>query len=94
MATFFMFGKYSSEALKGISAERTREASDLVKKFGGEIKSIHALLGGQDLVIIADFPGIEQAMKASVALSKMTGIAFTTSPAVAVEDFDRMMTEI
>jgi uncharacterized protein with GYD domain len=94
MATFFMFGKYSPEAVKGLSAERTGKSSSLIKKFRGEVKSIYALLGAQDLVIIADFPGVEQAMKASVALSKMTGIAFTTSPAVAVEDFDKMMAEI
>jgi uncharacterized protein with GYD domain len=94
MATFFMFGRYSSEALKGISAGRTEKGSSLIKKFGGEVRSIYALLGDQDLVIIADFPGIEQAMKASVALCKMTGIAFSTSPAVAVEDFDKMMSEI
>jgi len=43
------------------------------------------------VMLIVDFPGIEQAMKASVALSKMTGIAFTTSPAVTVEKFDEMM---
>jgi hypothetical protein len=33
-------------------------------------------------------------MKASIALCKMTGIEFTKSPAVAVEDFDRMVAEI
>ena len=31
MATFFMFGKYSSEALKGISAERTEKAMEIFK---------------------------------------------------------------
>ncbi len=37
MATFFMFGKYSSEALKDMSAERTDKAVSLIKKFGGEL---------------------------------------------------------
>jgi len=94
MATFFMFGKYSSEALKEMSAERTDKAVDLIKKFGGEVDSMYALLGEQDLVLIVDFPGVEQAMKASVALTKMTGVSFTSSPAVPVEDFDKMITEI
>ena len=94
MATFFMFGKYSSEAIKEMSAERTDKGFSLIKKFGGEVNSMYALLGEHDLVIIANFPGIEQAMKASVALSKLTGISLKTSPAVAVEDFDKMMTEI
>jgi hypothetical protein len=37
---------------------------------------------------------MEQAVKASVALSKLTGIAFTTFPAVTVEDFDKLMAEV
>ena len=94
MATFFMFGKYSFEALEEISAKRTEKAADLIKKFDGKIKSIYALLGEQDLVLIAAFPGIEQATKASVALSKMTKISFTTSPAIPVKDFDKIMAEL
>ncbi len=94
MATFFMFGKYSSEALKEMSAERTDKAVNLIKKFGGEVNSMYALLGEQDLVLIVDFPGMEQAIKASVALTKMTGVSFTSSPAVPVEDFDKMISEL
>jgi uncharacterized protein with GYD domain len=81
MATFFMFGRYSAEAI-------------LIKKFKGEVQGMYSLLGEKDLVFILTFPGIEQAMKASVALSKMTGISFTTVPAVTVEEFDKMMTEV
>ncbi len=94
MTTFFMFGKYSSEALKEMGAERTDKAVNLIKKFGGEVNSMYALLGEQDLVLIVDFPGVEQAMKASVALTKMTGVSFTSSPAIAVEDFDKIIAEI
>lgn len=94
MGTFLMFGNYSSEALREISAERTQKAGNLIKKFGGEVTSMYALLGEQDLLFVANFSGIEQAMKASVALSKLTGISFTTSPAVTVEEFDKMIAEL
>jgi len=94
MAIFFMFGEYSSEALKEISAERTDKAVNIVKKFGGEVISMYVLLGEQDLVFIVKFPNIEQAMKASVALNKLTGMSFSTSPAIPVEDFDKMMAEL
>lgn len=94
MATFFMFGKYSSESLKAMSAERTDKAVGVIKKFGGEVNSMYALLGEQDLVLIVDFPGVEQVVKASIALTKMTGVAFSSSPAVPVEDFDKMIAEI
>ena len=94
MATYFMFGKYSSESLKQMSAERTDKATSLINKFGGQVNSMYALLGEQDLVLIVDFPGLEQVMKASIALTKMTSVSFKTSPAIAVEDFDKMITEI
>ena len=94
MATFFMFGKYSSEALEEMGAERTEKAVNLIKKFGGEVNSMYALLGEQDLVLIVDFPEVEQVIKASVALTKMTGVSFTSLPAVAVEDFDKIIAEI
>jgi len=94
MATYFLFGKYSADAAKGISTSRTEEANKLIQKFGGEVKSIYALLGEPDLVIIATFPGIEQVVKSSIAITKLTGIAFTTSEAIAVEDFDRMISDI
>jgi uncharacterized protein with GYD domain len=94
MATFFLFGKYSSDALKGMSADRTEKANQLIKKFGGEIKSIYVLLGEKNLVIIAAFPGVEQVIKASLAVSKLTGIGFTTSEAIPVMDFDRMVGDI
>jgi len=94
MATFLMFGKYSFEGVKGISSARTGQAVKLIEKYGGKVKSIYALLGERDLVLILTFPGIEQAMKASVALAKATGISFNTLPAVTVEEFDKWMAEV
>ena len=91
MATYFMFGKYTLDGIKDISVKRTEKASALVKKYGGEIKSVYALLGATDLVLILDFPGTEQAMKASVELTKLLGVSFTTAPAVTAEEFDKIM---
>jgi len=90
MATFFMFGKYTLEGIKGMSTTRTKKIVNIIKKSRGKVKSMHALLGDNDLVFIVDFPGNEEAIKASVAITKLTGIAFTTSPAVTVEEFDRL----
>ena len=94
MATFVTLGKYSPEAMKGLSKDRTAKARALVKKYGGEIKAVYALLGKTDLLVIADFPGTAEAMKASMALTRLTGIGFTTSPAIAIEEFDRLISEI
>ena len=94
MGTYLMFGRYSLGAVKEISAERTDKGAAVIEKYGGEVKGGYALLGKDDLVLIVDFSGTEQAMKASVALTKLLGISFTTSPAVSVEDFDKMMEEV
>jgi uncharacterized protein with GYD domain len=91
MAAYFMFGKYSSEALKNVSEKRTTKALSLVKKLGGQVKDVYALLGGSsDLVIVVDMPSVEDAMKASLSLSQLTGISFTTCPAVKVDEFDKL----
>jgi len=93
MPIFMMFGKYSSEALKGISPERTDKAVELIKKNEGKIVSMYAVLGEHDLVFTLDFPDADKALATSVALNKLTGISFTTSPVVEVEKFDKLMTE-
>jgi uncharacterized protein with GYD domain len=89
-----MFGTYSLEGLKAISADRTKKIISLIENYGGKVNSMHALLGEKDLIFITDFPGIGEAMRASVALTKMTGISFSTSPAVTVEDFDKLTADI
>ena len=93
MPIFMMFGKYSSEALKGISPERTDKAVEVIKKNGGKVISMYAVLGKHDLVLTLDFPDSEKALAASVALNKLTGISFTTSPVVEVEKFDKLIAE-
>ena len=94
MATYFLFGSYSEDAVKRISAKRTERATELINKYGGTVKSGYALLGEDDLVLIVDLPGIEQAMQVSVGLTKMTGISFTTVPAVPIDVFDKIMEDV
>jgi uncharacterized protein with GYD domain len=91
MATFFMFGRYTTESIRNISAERTQAAVDEIKKMGGEVNAMHVLLGEYDLMICVKLASIEEAVKASVALARLTGIAFTTCPAIEVEVFDRLI---
>jgi uncharacterized protein with GYD domain len=93
MPIFMMFGKYSSEAFKEISLERTDKAVALIKKHGGNITSMYAVFGEHDLVFTIDFPDADQAMITSVELYKLTGIHFTTSPVVEVEKFDKLIGE-
>jgi uncharacterized protein with GYD domain len=90
MATFFMFGKYTSDAIKDMSLERTKYVMDEIRKLGGEVNAMHALLGEYDLLFCVTLPGVEEALKVSVALNRSTGISFSTCPAVTIEVFDQM----
>lgn len=91
MPIFLMFGRYSSEAAKGISAERTEQARELIAANGGRIVSMYAVMGEHDLVFTIDFSDADKALAASAALFKLTGIHFATSPVVEVEQFDKLM---
>ena len=91
MATYFMFGKYSLEGMKGMSAGRTAKTLALIKRHGGEFKAGYALLGDVDLVLIVEMPDLGQAMKTSAALAKLLGVSFSTAPAVPAEEFDKLM---
>ena len=90
MSTYILFGEYSAESIKEISAERTQKALQVVADNGGSVEAGYALLGEVDLLIVADFPSNTQAMKASLGLAKLLGIGFTTAPAVSMEEFDKL----
>lgn len=91
MATYFMFGKYSQEGMKGISAARSTRALALIKKHGGVLKDGYALLGDVDLVLIMELPNTGEAMKISAALAKLIGASFSTAEAVSMKEFDKLM---
>jgi len=90
MTTYILFGKMSVNAVKDISSVRTMKATAIVEKYGGKIQAAYALLGGADVLVIIDFPGMNEAMKASLELTKLLGIAFTTSPAMPMMEFDKL----
>ena len=94
MAIFMMFGKYTSDATKGISSVRTKQAIELIEKHGGKVVSMYAVLGQHDLVLTLDLPDMEAALGTSAGLNRLTGISFVTSPVVEVEKFDRLMEEV
>ncbi len=65
MPIFMLFGKYTSQSLKGISSKRTEQAVNLIEKHDGKVISMYAVLGEHDLVFTLDFPDAEKAMAAS-----------------------------
>jgi uncharacterized protein with GYD domain len=91
METFIMTGRYSTESVKKISGKRTTMALKIVKQCRGKFVAAYATMGKTDLLAIVEFPGVNEAMKASVALNKSLGISFSTVPALRIEDFDKLV---
>lgn len=90
MATYLMFGSYSAEAMAEVSADRTEEARELIQEMGGTLKDAYALLGAEDLVLIVEFAGTAEVMRASMALTDLLDISFSTMPALPVAEFDKL----
>jgi len=86
-----MTGKYSSEAVKQISGERTTNAVEIIKQCGGKLVAAYATMGETDLVAIVEFSGISEAVKASVTLNRSMGISFSTVPVLPIDDFDKLV---
>jgi len=91
MATFIMTGRYSAEATKQISAKRTTKGTQIVRRCGGELLAVYATMGKTDILVVAEFPGVKEAMKASVDLNRALGISFSTVPAISIEEFDKLV---
>ena len=91
MQTFLIMGRYSVDAVKEMNISRTKKAVDLISQLGGKVVSMYALLGGYDLVLTVELPDVESAMKASLGLTLITGISFSSFPAVSVSEFDKIM---
>lgn len=93
MATFFMFGKYSAESIRSISIDRTQKAIAAIRDLGGEVRGMYALLGEYDLLFCVELKNNDDAFKASISLTQLTGISFNSCPAVSVETFDQLMAQ-
>jgi uncharacterized protein with GYD domain len=94
MATFVLLGQYTTDSVKQISAKRSKQAMEVVKKFGGKVIEGYALLGENDILLLLEAKDIQRAMQISVGLTKLLDIGFTTSPAVGMEEFDNLMKEV
>ena len=92
MGVYCYLGKYgSTESLKKISKKRTESVRKIIQKEGGALLDAYVLAGEKDVLLIAEVPSLESAIKISVEMAKTTGIAFETLPAISVEDFDQLV---
>ena len=89
MATYVTMLDYTTEGVKGISAARTEEVKEAIKRAGGKFISGYELLGTYDAMIIAEYPDERAAMKATIELNKLIGVSSNTMIAVPIGEFDQ-----
>lgn len=88
MTTFFLFGNYTAESIKKIDKKRTKKVEKIIEGYGGSLKWVYALIGDDDLLFMAELPGIPEAVQASLAINAETGISVRSAPAIPVALFD------
>ena len=94
MQTYYMLGKYTTVGVKHIAAVRSGNCIRMIENLGGEVILLDALLGEYDLAIIARFPDNKAALRATLALEKLTELTLKTMPAISVAEFDQLALEI
>ena len=86
MSKFIMCGSCPPEALKEVGVGYKEKVVEVVSDCNGTIDAMYSTLGEFDLIIFADLPDVESAMNASIELNKLTGVAFSSSPAVELQE--------
>jgi len=86
-----MLGKYSLEGIKGATTSRTTKVVEIIQAQGGKVAGMYALIGTYDLAFMVDLPSNASLIKASTDITKLTGIAFSSLPAISVEEFDKII---
>lgn len=85
MPKFLMCGSCPPEALREVGVGYKEKVEEVIGEYNGRIDAMYSTLGEYDLILFADLPDIESVMNVSMELNKLTGIAFSSSPAVELE---------
>ena len=92
MATYVTMLNYSAEGVRGISAARTAEVKEAIKRAGGKFLHGYDLLGSYDAMIIAEYPDERAAMKANIELNKLIGVSSNSMIAIPIDEHEDELT--
>ena len=90
MPLYVTLMKYTTEGIKGISAERGQQIRNLVASKGGEPVVGYALMGEWDVLTVMEYPDEKSAMSALVAIGKLGIFTTQTMTAIPVEEFQNL----
>lgn len=92
MPTFVMLGNLTKDAVEKMSEEgkRQKEAYDLAKSLGCEVKALYYTMGEYDWIAIVDAPDNETALKGVIQLAAGGASRTKTMLAFPAEDVAKM----
>jgi len=94
MPTYISLVKFTHHGLTTMK-EKGMERADTVKKnaqaLGGKLVQAYYCLGEYDVIAVWEFPDNRTAMKAAVLNASMGHIQITTMPAVAREEWKKIL---
>src|SRR4029079_1998871 len=93
MATYILLSTLTDEGRKTLKErpERMQEVNREIEAMGGRVTQQYAVLGGWDFVNILEAPDNETVARISVELGARGTVQLTTLPAIAVDEFTKML---
>lgn len=96
MANYVILGKFTQQGIQTVkdSAKRRAKARELAASLGASITQAYATMGRYDLVILAQAPDDEAALKLAVQVGMQGNITTETMRAFDESEFDDALASI
>ncbi len=96
MPIFVILAKFTSEGVKGIkkAPERLKDAQEISKSVGSEIKGLYYTMGRYDYVAIIEAPSVEAAMKGLFILGAQGAAKTETLVGLSADDAMKLISEL
>ncbi|OGW41773.1 MAG: GYD family protein [Nitrospirae bacterium GWD2_57_9] len=96
MPAYLILFKYTQKGTAAIkeSPRRVEQAMEIAKKLGGSVKTFYLLMGQFDTVFLLEAPDDETATKISLAISALGNVSTQTLRGFALDEFEKMISEM
>ncbi len=96
MNTYIVLGNYTDKGVAAIKNSPKRRAGvrKLLKSLGGRMKDFYLVMGGPDLVIIAELPNDKAAARFALTVASAGFVRTTTLKAFPEKDYREIIASI
>lgn len=96
MATFISLINWTDQGIRSVrdTTDRANAATDLAKKFGGELREIYWTLGPYDVVAITEFPDDESYTAFALAIGSQGNVRTSSLRAFRAEEMSQVVARL